>query len=387
MRFFTVACSWCAGRTLVTMVLFLAVLGFFSPSADAGFLYVNNNGSPNSISAFEVNSDGTLTPVPGSPFLTGGNGGICFDIGSTRTIHPGGGRLYATNFSSGSVSGFDIHNDGSLTPIPGSPFPTSPGANPIGVASSANGHLLFVARQFFPPGGGIDVFDINSDGSLTLVPGSPFGVGKFAGFDALFDVRRKNVISDTNDNHVSVFHVEESGALVPIPGSPFTTPTSNNHKMALGSQGSCLYVAGGGDPRVSAMEVRKDGTLVNASGSPVVTGQTLVIGAATTQQGNFAYFGGSPFISGFSVNNTCQMTPIPGSPFSTGGSTPAGVSTDGSDKFLFAVDSFAPHKVTSFTIEPDGSLTLADSKPLPLGSFCPVGLVSYPVNVGPPAGR
>jgi 6-phosphogluconolactonase (cycloisomerase 2 family) len=268
---------------LVRVVSLLAVVGFLSSRADAQFLYVNNNGSPNVISAFHFNSAGTLTPVPGSPFPTGGTGGVCFDIGSTRTIHPSGGRLYATNFGSGNVSGFNIANDGSLTPVPGSPFPMSAGGNPIGVAASANGQFLFVGRDFFPPGTGIDVFQINADGSLTLVPGSPFGVGGGAGFDVLFDARRKNVISDVNDNEVSVFTAANTGALVPISGSPFTTPTSNNYKMALGSQGSCLFVAGGNSGSVSAMQVARDGSLSNAPGSPVAaTGQSLVIGAATT---------------------------------------------------------------------------------------------------------
>ena len=251
---------------LVRVLSLLAVVGFLSSRADAQFLYVNNNGSPNVISAFHFNSSGTLTPVPGSPFMTGGNGGFCVDIGSTRTIHPSGGRLYATNYSSGNVSGFNIANDGSLTPVPGSPFPLSAGGNPIGVAASSNGAFLFVGRGV--SGAGIDVFQINADGSLTLVPGSPFGVGGGAGFDVLFDARRKNVISDVAFNEVSVFSAAKTGALVPIPGSPFTTPTVNNHKMALGSQGSCLFVAGGASDNVSAMQVARDGSLSNAPGSP-----------------------------------------------------------------------------------------------------------------------
>jgi 6-phosphogluconolactonase len=371
---------------LVRVVSLLAVVGFLSSRADAQFLYVNNNGSPNTISAFHVNSAGTLTPVAGAPFPTGGTGGVCFDIASTRTIHPSGGRLYATNSLSGNVSGFNIANDGSLTTIPGSPFPMSPGGNPIGVAASANGQFLFVGRDFFPPAGGagIDVFQINADGSLTLVPGSPFGVGGGAGFDVLFDARRKNVISDVNDNEVSVFSAANTGALVPILGSPFTTPTFNNHKMALGSQGSCLFVAGGASGSVSAMQVARDGSLSNAPGSPVATGN--VFGAATTQQGSFAYFGGSSGISGFSFDNRCSLTPIPGSPFISGGSFPAGVTTEGSGKFLFAVHHVSA-SVSSFRIAPNGSLTLIGTSPLQGLASCPVGLVAYPVIVGPPASR
>jgi 6-phosphogluconolactonase (cycloisomerase 2 family) len=372
---------------LVRVLSLLAVVGFLSSPADAQFLYVNNNGSPNVISAFHFNSAGTLTPVPGAPFPTGGTGGICLDIGSIRSIHPSGGRLYATNYSSGNVSGFNIANDGSLTPVPGSPFPMSAGANPIGVAASANGQFLFVGRNFFSPGGaGIDVFQINADGSLTLVSGSPFGVGGGAGFDVLFDARRKNVISDVNTSEVSVFNAAKTGALVPIPGSPFTTPTFNNHKMALGSQGSCLFVAGGTGGGVSAMQVARDGSLSNAPGSPVATGQFFVGGAATTQQGNFAYFGGDSAVSGFSFDNRCSLTPIPGSPFISGGSFPAGVTTEGSGKFVFAVNAFGG-SVSSFKIAPDGSLTLIGTSPLQGVAACPTGLVAYPVIVGPPASR
>jgi 6-phosphogluconolactonase (cycloisomerase 2 family) len=257
------------------------------------------------------------------------------------------------------------------------------------VAASANGQFLFVGRGPFPPAGGagIDVFQINADGSLTLVPGSPFGVGGGAGFDVLFDARRKNVISDVNDSEVSVFNAAKTGALVPILGSPFTTPTVNNHKMALGSQGSCLFVAGGTGGGVSAMQVARDGSLSNAPGSPVAaTGQSSVFGAATTQQGNFAYFGGNNSIAGFSFDNRCSLTPIPGSPFSSGGSSPYGVTTEGSGKFLFAVNTFGS-SVSAFKIATNGSLTLIGTSPLQGTSTCPTGLVAYPVIVGPPASR
>ena len=129
--------------------------------------------------------------------------------------------------------------------------------------------------------------------------------------------------------------------------------------------------------------------LSNAPGSPVAaTGQATVEGAATTQQGNFAYFGGSAGVSGFSFDNRCSLTPIPGSPFISGGSFPAGVTTEGSGKFLFAINRlmFNP-TVSSFKIAPNGSLTLIGITPLQGPASCPVGLVAYPVIVGPPASR
>lgn len=361
------------------LFVLLLIVGLVShPAAAKDFLYVNNNARPNAVSAFKVGSDGSLTPVPGAPFPTGGSGGFCFDVGSTKNIHRHGGFLYATNYASHNVSGFSINNDGSLTPVPGSPFPTSPGGNPVGVASSADQQLLFVGHNFLtPPVAGIDVYQINPDGSLTLVPGSPFGVAQGDGFDVLFNVTDHTVISDVNRNEVAVFSVTNDGALTPIPGSPFTTPTFNDQQMALGPQHSCLYVAGGRDPRVSAMQIFDDGSLANAPGSPVATGQSLIVGAATTQQGNFAYFAGFPNITGYHIDNACQMTPIPGSPFANGSET-TGITTEGNGKFLYAVN-FDTRSVNSFQIAPDGSLTLEATAPLQGVSFCPTGLSAYPV--------
>ena len=46
-----------------------------SPTTVVGHVYVNDNTSPvNTIAAFDRHADGTLTPVPGSPFATGGAG-------------------------------------------------------------------------------------------------------------------------------------------------------------------------------------------------------------------------------------------------------------------------------------------------------------------------
>ena len=67
-------------RTLVilsTLVLSLGVAGgaaSAAPMSDvAGQVYVNNNtAGVNTISGFNRRLDGTLTPLPGSPFIAGG---------------------------------------------------------------------------------------------------------------------------------------------------------------------------------------------------------------------------------------------------------------------------------------------------------------------------
>jgi 6-phosphogluconolactonase (cycloisomerase 2 family) len=107
---------------------FVCALFFFAITAFAqnNFVYTNDNFSPNTVSAFKVSpSNGSLTPIPGSPFLTGGNGGA-HDVGpQTITTATQGTKsfLYAANAGSGTISAFAIDpGTGNLTAVPGSPF-------------------------------------------------------------------------------------------------------------------------------------------------------------------------------------------------------------------------------------------------------------------------
>jgi 6-phosphogluconolactonase (cycloisomerase 2 family) len=94
-------------------------------------LYVANSGSGD-ISAFTVALDtGRLTPVVGSPFLTGNlpMAMIAFSPPASNVAQQS--FLYAANAGSGTLSGFTIGADGALTVVQGFPFPA--GTNPQGL--------------------------------------------------------------------------------------------------------------------------------------------------------------------------------------------------------------------------------------------------------------
>src|SRR5437016_3905287 len=98
------------------------------------FVYVESNiQSPNgnTILAFRRNADGTLTQIPGSPFPAGGSGVQDTSLGvgpyesdqniwidSTRKL------LFAVNSGSDTIAAFHIDHNGSLQPVEGSPFPS-----------------------------------------------------------------------------------------------------------------------------------------------------------------------------------------------------------------------------------------------------------------------
>jgi len=92
----------------------------------ATFVYTNNDRIPNSVSAFVAAANGSLSPVPGSPFLTGGNGaGGGFFAANRITAAVVKNFLYAANSGSNTVTAFLIDPaTGALSPVPGSPFAT-----------------------------------------------------------------------------------------------------------------------------------------------------------------------------------------------------------------------------------------------------------------------
>jgi 6-phosphogluconolactonase (cycloisomerase 2 family) len=113
----------------------IVLLSASAALAQNQFVYSNNNVStgqgqpPNTVSAFLIGANGTLTQIAGSPFKTGGTGG-------GNNIDPeeiaiatqnGSAFLYAANDGSGTISAFRISStNGSLGHVAGSPFLADP---------------------------------------------------------------------------------------------------------------------------------------------------------------------------------------------------------------------------------------------------------------------
>jgi len=79
------------------------------------FLFAMNSGA---ISAYTIDpTTGVLTAVNGSPFSAGVSAGLAIDSS--------GARLYAAAAAGNSIFAFTINSDGSLSPLAGSPFPAT----------------------------------------------------------------------------------------------------------------------------------------------------------------------------------------------------------------------------------------------------------------------
>jgi 6-phosphogluconolactonase (cycloisomerase 2 family) len=133
------------------------------------FLYVADT-AHNAILGFSIGSGGTLAAIAGSPFAAGTQPkGLAID--------PQGALLYTANSGSNDVSAFVIDSSsGALGAVTGSPFPTG-GVGPSAVAVDSDTSIVYVTEQGTHD---IAAYGIASNGALTPVAGSPFGVGAAA---------------------------------------------------------------------------------------------------------------------------------------------------------------------------------------------------------------
>jgi 6-phosphogluconolactonase (cycloisomerase 2 family) len=157
-------------------------------NAASSVVYVeSNNPAGNAILAYSRdNSDGSLTPLPGSPFSTGGLGLTFttalgpFDSDQEVIINSAGTMLFAVNGGSDSIAVFWIAKNGSLTPVEGSPFPSG-GSDPVSLGLADDSTLVVVNQDMDPNHPGMFLpnytsFRVSPTGRLTQIPNSTFFV-------------------------------------------------------------------------------------------------------------------------------------------------------------------------------------------------------------------
>lgn len=349
---------------LARAALLVALLVDGAAAAPIGWLYVNGN-LGDSVSGFAVEASGSLTPLPGSPFAAGGSGGAGFYASNRAVAIVDGGvrRLYVSKQASATVSAFDIASNGALTPVSGSPFAT--GLTDLGaLAATPDGACLFAASE---SGGGFARFTVAADGSLTLVgveatsmgldgvavspsgahlvaaapdtgilvfavgagcstsvvAGSPFAVGlntAHVEFDAS-GARIFTAIFNAVDTEVGVFDFI-AGTPTAIAGSPFAFASGANSNVSrLRPGGDRLYVTNQDTGTVTVLDVAGSGALSLHAGSPFATGGSVPCGMDFTPDGDllFAINGASSSVTVFSVAADGSVSAVPGSPFPAAG--------------------------------------------------------------------
>jgi 6-phosphogluconolactonase len=354
-----------------------------SGTAVTGHVYVNNNtAGHNTISGFDRHPDGTLTPIDGTPFNAGG-AGIGSPTGSAGALQlSGDGRyLLAVDAAANEIAVLKIKSNGSLRLVDET---SSNGTTPISIAVHRD--LVYVANTG-AGGSNYTGFRLNAGGHLTPIVHSTFDLPDDAlPGQVLFSGDGRHLAGtrvgpNAGPSYIDSFIVGADGRLTAAPGSPFAAqkigPFGSQFRPTNSSQ---LFVSnahdGAGQGSVSAYNVATNGTLTPVAGSPFADGQTAPCWVAITNDGQhlFAINTGSSTVSRYSIAGSGALSLL-GSTVMTGTALrPFDAAVDPTDSFLYVVDAGAA-KISAFAVD-GGALTELSSSPISIpGGGSPFGIV------------
>ena len=350
------------------------------PSPVTGHVYLDDNtAGANTIAVFDRHADGSLTPLPGSPFAAGGAGtGAGLASEGAVQIADGGRFLLAVDAGSDQVSVLRIQPDGSLRLAS---VVSSGGVLPVSVA--VHGSLVYVANAG-PADSDYTGFRLAPGGALTPVPGSTVALPAAAQpGDVLFNgTGTKLVGTRVGTSQIDSFTVGPGGRLTAAPGSPFAAqgvgPFGSQFRPTNPSQ---LFVSnahnGTGLGTVSAFTDSRAGALASIGSSPVADQQTAPCWVTITPDGRylFAVNTGSGTISRYSIAPGGALTLLGSTQVSANGGVGAvdpGLSPDG--RYLYVNESQAK-SVGAFAVSGGGNLTELPGSPTPLpAAATPAGI-------------
>ncbi len=349
-------------------------------SAVVGHTYVNDNAAGiNTIAAFDRHADGSLTTIPGSPFVTGG-AGLGAGLGSQGALQasPDHRFLLAVDAGSNQISVLRLDSRGVPEPV-GAPV-SSGGVKPVSIAINRFG-LVYVANVG-DGGSNYTGFFLTPSGRLIPLPYTTVSVPQGSGVgDVLFNSTGDRLVG-TRDNtsQIDSFAVRPDGRLVAAPGSPFAAeslgPIGAEFRPTDPSE---LYVsnahAGANLGTVSAFHVSRAGVLRSITGSAVPDGQTAPCWVEISHDGRylFAVNTASANLSSYSIGRDGALTLVGTTAFTNGlGAVDARLSPDG--RFL-SVTGGRGVVLSTFSVD-GGTLTELAGSPIPLpAGTSPTGLV------------
>jgi hypothetical protein len=298
--------------------------------ADDGRYLLAVDAGSNQISVLRISDDGSLTPVAGSPFASGGvePNSVAISDNLVYVENTGGA---APNYT-----GFRLGRDGHLTPIANSTVTVAAGSSAgLGDVLFNNDGTRLVGVEVGPTAGPsqIDSFRVNWNGTLTAAPGSPFPAQGLGPFGSEFSPTNPDQLFVSNAHNgaglgtVSAFADSWNGTLSSIGSSPFADDQTAPCWVVISRDGQFLYAMNTASASISSYSIARDGTLTLIGSSPV-SGLAGGIGTdiALSTDGNTLYLNeaGAHTVAAFAVDGG-TVTQLPGSPYST----PAGASTAG----------------------------------------------------------
>jgi 6-phosphogluconolactonase (cycloisomerase 2 family) len=282
------------------------------------------NGGDNTISAYTVNSDGSLT-AQGTATPVG-------QLPVALAVDPSSKFLFVANENSSTISVFSISGT-SLTQVAGSPFSSSlpgdlTGNGPAALVTSPSGNFLYVANQFT---NSLGAFSYDANGALTLIAGYTTGnnpsalafsrcAGITTGTTSCPTADGNNLfVADSGSNQITVFAAciqasgtcgTPNGTLTAVSGSPFAagvSPVALMIRPAL----NFVYAVDSKSNQISQYKYSSaTGALTALSPAAASTGSNPLSGGITSD-GNWAFVtdNGGSTLRAYSVGAGGQLNP------------------------------------------------------------------------------
>jgi 6-phosphogluconolactonase len=341
-------------RVLCSLLLFAAVgCDFFVPQTSSGggggnntgdYIYVGN-GNNTFVAGFAVGSTGALSVLTNSPY----NNGVAVICSA---ITPGNHFLYA-----GTTSGifiYAINSNGSITVQNGGKIAAQDVVPTAMQVDSTGTYLLAAGVSTSFTTQAIGIYQIDSTtGLLTALNGSPLPL--YTGKASTPTVLTPTAMLITPNNSYVFVSLASLGVQILTLGSggilsaggapsillPFSTSSSpSDYGLASDPNSSFLFV-GEFNTGLRVLSIGTSGSMKEVSGSPHSVG-TGPAGVILDSTGSYVYVAnkGSNSISAFTfIAASGQLTPISGSPFSSGGQLPIAFVNDNSKKYLAVINS------------------------------------------------
>ena len=380
-----------------------------SAEAGAGTVYLETGVAQrgrNSVLALRYR-DGSLRPLQITEYPTGG--AAAFDLSDSGVldadqqlaVNAAGTLLFAVNQGSDTVAVFHIAPDGTLSPVAGSPFPSG-GKAPASVGVS--GDVLVVAnkavdgvRDLRDVEPSYTTFRIGSDGALTPTGytmretprASPTQVYVAPGGRLVFTTEESGVLR--------VLDLAPNGRLTEAAGSPYGLP---NSLFPPGGRPSPVWPAGlSSEPGAGVLYsgIPNNNSIVaydyDAAGRLSLQSETadpaasLPCWSVVSADGHWLYFAnaGSDNVSVFALRPDPRRPQLHQTVALRGGGNPWGLRLDPTGRFLYVI---TPRQVGTdppgsgqllhvLRIATDGSVSETADSPVPL----PVAVDTNPVGL------
>lgn len=335
---------------------------------EGGAVYTMNNvAGANHVIVFDRDEDGSLTRV--DSVATGGNGSGPHPVFGTDPLESQDALilsddnrfLFAVNAGSNQVSSFRVAEDGALTRVS---VVSSGGQFPVSLA--ARGTVLYVVNAM--DGGSISGFSVGTNGSLTPLAGStrPLTIGPMPGPGSIrITPDGETLVVTSKPTNQLVLYDLGSG----LPGPPALIASPGPTPFGADFDASGRYILSEGNIGPNRMAV-PDGSTVSSLTFPTASSRVLITDSAPTTEtaacwiqitpdGRYAYTTntGSGSITGYSISSSGALTRLTpdGKTGNTGAnSMPLDMAHAGG--YLYALTA-GDRGIDVFRVNDDGSLT------------------------------